>query len=59
MKSILFDEILKAVAAKKKATAPALESARLKIAQRIAASKKVQAIPPTPEGQRVDCSPYK
>ena len=61
MKSKLLDEILKAVAAKKKATAPALEAARRKLAaavKRKAEPQKVQAIP-TAEGQRVDNSPYK
>lgn len=61
MKSRLLDEILKAAAAKKKAAAPALEAARRKLAAAVAARRKpakVQALP-TPEGQRVDCSPYR
>lgn len=61
MKSKLLDEIQKAAAAQKKATAPALEAARLRIAAAVAARRKpakVQALP-TPEGGRVDCSPYR
>lgn len=38
--------------------AQALEAARLRIAAAIAARNKVQALP-VPEGQRVDCSPYR